>query len=60
MLVALLLTLSITLNVLALWTSYRLWLWVRLSVMVGEPWALMGDTVWMAKMVRVLKVGRSE
>lgn len=57
MLVALLLTLSITMNVLALGMIYRLWLWVRLSALLGEPFALFGSTLGMSQAITILKGG---
>lgn len=54
MLVALFLTVSLTLNVLTLAMIYRLWLWVRLSALVGEPFALFGSTVGMSQALRIM------
>ena len=55
MLVALFLTVSLTLNVLTLAMIYRLWLWVRLSALVGEPFALFGSTVGMSQALHIMR-----
>ena len=54
MLVALLLSLSISLNVITAAAIYRVWLWVKISANIGHPFALFGSTRGLENALRLV------
>jgi len=57
-LVALLLTLSISLNVITAAAVYRLWLWARVTAAIGTP-AILGSSRGLEAAVRIV-LGRKK